>query len=289
MDYFFISTDHLEDQIWFRDKEDFLTGMNYVAVVTELTHVRVLAFVLMSNHVHFVLESSRDEAMSFILEFKRLYSYYLSRKDGTKELLRRNGIDIQNVGLEKESLERSIAYVLMNPVAANIVLHPSEYPWGSGDAYFQMKERKGRLLGSMTTRSRRLLLHTKAMLPDNWILGDERQCIMPASFIQAGFVESLFRTPSRMNYFLNTSSKARRRLESGKGLPSFRDQVILAALPDLYHTLFQKREWNELTLEEQGEMSREVKRRFSADVGQLARVIGLSYSEMASCLDRASI
>ena len=127
-DCYLVSTDHLEDQIWFRDDADFKVGMNYVALIAAMMGIRILAFVLMSNHVHFVLEGTREEALAFITEFKRRYSKYVQRKYGIRELLRSNGVDIRPVGLEEESLERAIAYVQMNCVAANICVHPLQYP-----------------------------------------------------------------------------------------------------------------------------------------------------------------
>ena len=39
MRYFFISTKHLEQRLWFKDSEDFKAGMNYVAVVVAMTDI----------------------------------------------------------------------------------------------------------------------------------------------------------------------------------------------------------------------------------------------------------
>jgi hypothetical protein len=99
-------------------------------------------------------------------------------------------------------------------------------------------------------------------------------------------VESLFRTPMRMNYFLNNSSKAKRRLDSEKGSPTFRDQIILAAIPDLCSSLFRKSSVNELTEDEQVELLKQLRFRFSANVNQLGRVTGLSYEKVTDLLNR---
>ena len=123
--FFLITTDHLEDRLWFRDEEDFRTAMNYVAIAAFVSGVMVLAFILMSNHVHFVVACSWERAEHFIKNFKRLYAAYYWRKYGINELLRRNGVDIREVRESDESLERAIAYVLMNSVAANICFEPS--------------------------------------------------------------------------------------------------------------------------------------------------------------------
>ena len=70
MTFYLITTDHLETRLWFRDEEDFKTGMNLVAVMTYSVGVKVLAFILMSNHVHFVLEGE-EENVTFFSTFLR--------------------------------------------------------------------------------------------------------------------------------------------------------------------------------------------------------------------------
>ena len=64
-----VTTQHLEDGLWFRSEADFKTGMNYVAVLAAEGSVFVLAFILMSNHVHFVLYGVRNDILWFINEF----------------------------------------------------------------------------------------------------------------------------------------------------------------------------------------------------------------------------
>ena len=68
-------------------------------------------------------------------------------------------------------------------------------------------------------------------------------------------------------------------------MPAFRDQSILAVLPDLCRSLFQKESFLHLQPEEQVELARQIRFRFSADANQIARVCGLSYAEAARLLD----
>ena len=285
MTFFLITTDHLETRLWFLDDDDFKTGMNYVATVAFMFGVRIIAFILMSNHVHFVLECTRELALRFITEFKRLYSRYLNQRHGTKELLRGNGVDIQELRLGDESLERAIAYVQMNCVAANICLEPAAYPWGTGRTFFQVSAKRGQCLGALSARRKNKLLHSKMILPAGWMLGEDGY-ILPESYVPVRFVESLFRTPRRMQYFLQSSSKAKRVLDRiEKDLPAFRDQVILAAIPDLCHSLFQKRSIDELDIQQRTELARQIRYRFSADIHQIARVSGIPYQQIAILLE----
>ena len=307
--YWLITTEHLEDALWFRDDEDFITGMNYVAIQAALTPgVIVLVFILMSNHVHFVLYGTREEVETFVNEFKKRYSVYYSARWGIKKFLKHNGLDIKEIPYNDEAPERAIAYVQMNCVAANICLHPGQYPWGTGNCFFNPSAMRtnpsmdstGPVTGSrqiqsiqtgytrvgdLSARSRQRLLHsTCTKLPANWQIGPEG-FILPQEYVDVKAVERLYRTPKRFNYFLNTSSKARKRLETEQHLPAFQDQVILAALPDLCRSLFGKDTFAELSSEEQAECMRQIRFRFSADVNQVARICGLTYAYAASRMD----
>lgn len=285
MTFFLITTDHLETRLWFRDNEDFKVGMNLVASTASLVGVSVLAFILMSNHVHFILACSEEQAQRFITEFKRVYSRYLSGKYRAKELLRRNSIDIQALALGDESLERAIAYVQMNCVAANICMDPAAYLWGTGGCFFRGSSRMGQRLGSLSARARYRLLHSKVDLPSEWIVGDAGY-VLPESYVNVKFVESLFRSPKRMLYFQMNSSKAKRVLSRmDQALPSFRDQAILAALPDLCLSLFREREVQALTDNQQAVLVEQIRRRFSADINQIARVTGLSHEKLVRYFD----
>jgi hypothetical protein len=285
MYFYLITTDHLEDRLWFRDEEDFKTGMNYAATVAFLAGVNILAFILMSNHVHFVLECSGERARAFITEYKRLYSHYLSTKYRAAELLRRNSIDIQRLEPGDESLERAIAYVQMNCVAANICMNPADYRWGTGSTFFQPAPGMGRPLGSFSRRAQIRMLHSRVELPSDWTIGEEGY-VLPGAYVGVRFVERLFRTPKRMNYFLVNSSKAKRRLAlKEEGLPSFRDQVILAAIPDLCRTLFHQQEVADLNGEQQSVLVSQIRRRFSSDINQIARVTGIPLSDAARMLE----
>ena len=281
-----ITTEHLKAGLWFRDEEDYKVGMNFVAIQAYASRVVVLSFTLMSNHVHFVVKAeSKKDAEAFIEGFKHRYSLYLRRKYGVKEFLRGNGVQIDFISPYDEDPEKAIAYVEMNCVAANICSHPSQYPWGTGCLFFDQRKPDGRPLGSFSKRACKRLLHTDVeSLPDNWLIGADGH-ILPQNYVDVEAVQAFFRTPQRMNWFLTNSSKAKKRLEADDNLPAFRDQVILAAVPDLCQSLFGKRKFSQLTRDEQVEFVRQLHFRFSAHVNQIARVCGLTYEQAARLMD----
>ena len=283
-EFYLVTTDHLETAIWFKDDADYKMGMNLVAVLCAVLHVDMLGFILMSNHVHFVLSCTRKDAQFFINEFKRRYSIYMRNKYGVKEMLRENSVDIQPLNIGDESLERALAYVQMNCVAANICLQPSDYPWGTGPAFFRTTFLKGKRLSEVSIRKQYQLFHTRLKLPNEYIVSDDGY-IIPASYCNVRFVESLFRTPKRMTFFLLNSSKAKARLNAESIIPAFKDQVIVSAIADLCVTLFRKRSIDDLIDLQRKELLKQLRFRFSANINQLCRVTGLSYEEAARLLD----
>ena len=315
MGYWLVTTEHLEDRLLFRDFRDFVVGMNYVAVQSFKCRVFVLAFVLMSNHLHFVLQCPREKAETFLHGYKTAFSRYLWKKYGSREHLRRLKVDVKPI-VGEEALEWAIAYVQMNPVAANICVSPFDYRWGTGSTFFRpvievgekqgrldmnacgncpgdgitfggMVPEKGRSLNVMSERERMRVLHSRAEVPGAWMVGDEGY-VLPGSYIRKDIVESAYRTPRRMRFFLQNSSKAKQRIETGEEcMPAFRDQVILAAVPDLCQSLFRRRSVDDLAENQLVELLRQLRFRFSAGANQLARVTGLSYENAARYLDGA--
>ena len=284
--YYLVTTDHLEEGLWFRDEKDFIAGMNFVAIQAFASKVTVLAFILMSNHVHFIVRGKWADIKAFINGLKSRHSRYLHNKYGTFEFLRRNGCEIKEVSSFEEGLEKAVAYSQMNSVAANICSHPSQYPWGTGPLFFSASKRTGKRLGDLTKRAKIRLFHScDVNLPADWLVGEEGY-ILPESYVDIQFVESLYRTPKRMNYFYVNSSKAKRKMDSSDdNRPAFKDQVILAALPDLYRSLFQKQRFEELSTVEKTESLRQIRFRFCSNVHQIARVTGLTYEAAARMLD----
>ncbi|MBO6096186.1 MAG: hypothetical protein J6P56_02585 [Bacteroidales bacterium] len=66
---------------------------------------------------------------------------------------------------------------------------------------------------------------------------------------------------------------------------AYKKGTLTVALPDLCRSLFGKDKFKELLPEEQTELMRQIRFRFSADVNQIARVCGLSYAEAARMID----
>lgn len=286
MGLFLITTEHLENRVWFRDDEDFKAGMNYVPVVAEATGVTILSFILMSNHVHFFIQcSGGDLAKLFIDRYKTQYSLYFFKKYKVKNLLDSNGVTIREIELSNESPECAAAYVQMNPVAANICSRPESYPWGTGNCFFNPDIRKYKRLGDYSARAQARLLHSKVELNQYFEVFEEGY-INPRSYVDVQYVESLFRSPKRMNYFLMNSSKAKALRE--KKLTdsfSFSDQVLIMATNEMCRYQYQNKNVQDLSRNELEDLAHTLRSFFRSDANQISRILGLTYSECVDILD----
>ena len=283
MKFFLITTDHQSDRILFEDDEDFQVAMNYVAVAAFILKVNVLSFILMSNHVHFVIQCTEAEAKAFIDKFKQLFGHHYYKKYNVKGFLRKLGVDIQELKMGDESLHRGIAYTQMNCVAANITPSPLVYPWGTGSIFFNAYTPEGTRLSSLSGREQCRTLKTNVKLPQNYYVCNNGY-ILPKCYVPFRFVESLFRTANRYSYFLNNSSKARKHKEKDSA-PSFRDQIVRPAMRDLILSLFRETSIDNLSQEQRAELMRQMQRRFSSDAKQLARTSGLPLKEVDALLN----
>lgn len=89
------------------------------------------AYVLMTNHVHLLITPHQEEGISKVMQMVgRYYVQYFNhcyQRTGTlwEGRYKATLIDSENYLLS------CMRYIEMNPVHANMVQHPSEYPWSS--------------------------------------------------------------------------------------------------------------------------------------------------------------
>ena len=78
MEYFHVYTKGLNKNLLFSCDEDFIYGMNLIPKCLRGTDIRLLAFCLMDNHLHFILGAPRDACNRFIVNYKRNLGAFLA-------------------------------------------------------------------------------------------------------------------------------------------------------------------------------------------------------------------
>ena len=112
-------------------EDDYRFFLDYLAKLGKRFHCSLHAYVLMSNHFHLLLSSDLPNGPSLLMKFLgQRYVQYVNR------VYKRSGSLWE--GRFRSSLVQTQHYVLgcyryieMNPVRANMVKHPIDYPWSS--------------------------------------------------------------------------------------------------------------------------------------------------------------
>lgn len=92
--------------------------------------MKVYAWCLMSNHVHFIVEPEKEDSLSKVFQFTNMrYSHYFNKKKGSKGHLWQGRF--YSIPLDEEHLYEGIRYVELNPLRAKMVNYVNEYYWSS--------------------------------------------------------------------------------------------------------------------------------------------------------------
>ena len=285
--YYHVYTKGLEDDVIFRNREDFVAGMNYVPVSLKNAGVDVIVFVLMSNHFHFLVHGDKLSALKFIDSYKRLISRYVRNVHGVAKLLRTVDTGCSETDMNDDALKRLIAYILNNPVKAGVNCFPQNYEWGSGKCYFSNIDytRNSRPLSELGTRERRNLLHSRAILEDNYLINSQGY-VEPESYIRKDLVEKIFRSARSFEYFLSTSSREQRRDSSEESkLFVFSDTLVLAGVNEILEKRYESLDVSELSEFNRTKLILELRKLFNAPPKQIARVLGLPLREVVNSLN----
>ena len=279
--YYHVSSHGLEKNDIFKNREDFIAGMNDVAICLIGCPISILAFCLMSNHFHFILYGTYEECRIFVQEYKRKCAMRMRRSAGEVKGLK--GVQVQIDEIDSmEYLRNAIAYVLRNPLAAGIFLMPYHYPWSSASLYFSNHAvMGGELLCAMSERKRNRILKSCLSVPDNYRI-DAQGVILPGCYVDVQAVERIFGHPSRLMHFL--ARKIESDIELHMGIADkviMTDQDILTQLPVLIREHFSKDCLEQLSVEQRIKLCPLLKRNFGAGAKQIARLTRLGVDVVA--------
>ena len=264
-----VCTDGMSRDILFKDDKDFVKGMNAVAVCKQSSGIVILCFCLMSNHVHFILKGPYEECVRFIRLYKQRVNLLLGGKN--------SDISVRQVDTP-DYLKNAIAYVLRNPVAARLSVMPGEYRWGSGSCYFadaSIHGRRLRKVSSVGIAERRKLFNTREVLPDSFLITDDG-LILPQCYVDFKAVESLYRTPAAMLYYLARNVDMEAELATGiLRKARYSDQELYNSATVLGSSMFRKNGLSHLTIEEKLSLAKALRQRYGISARQLSRLLGI--------------
>ena len=131
-----------EGRAVFRDDQDKSLFLELLVKVQKLTRVRVLAFCVLDNHYHLVMQNTTGKMPGFFKQLNGQYAVYFRKRYGGKGYVFQDRYKSMLVQ-DDSYLKIGIAYVLGNPVKAGLVKRFDLYPWSSGSLYFKRKASDG--------------------------------------------------------------------------------------------------------------------------------------------------
>ena len=276
--YFHCASKGLEDDVLFASRAQFIAGMNRVGLCSlTVREIIIFAFVLMDNHVHFILYGTEEDCRRFMAQYKRLTCIYSVNSDGKRqEDFEYDCWLIPN----KEKLMEKICYVLRNPFVAGMKVLPTNYLWGSGPLMFTLERpQQFRPLGDTSEYARRKLFGTKKDIPSDWLVNDEG-LIWPGSYTDVNRAESVFGSASRFMYELGRKNEDLINQEMYGGTISLRDSDLIPVLERIAGNVFGDGSLDCLTVDERLELIREARKAGNTDIKQLGRILHIKYQDL---------
>lgn len=278
--YFHICTDGRALPWMFQDEKDFIAGINRIAICHLRTCLEIIAFVLMDNHVHFVLYGTMPQCKAFINLYKRLTGKWILTKYGIGDYLR--GLPTEILRIEnEESLLNTLAYLDRNPPMAGYRYMHSEYPWGSSKYLFRDTkttddEESWKPVSTYTRRALRSILNSKVEIPGNWLI-NESGMIHPKSFLNIRKLEACYKTPIRYAYFLAKKIEGivEQDLQHSQKL-FIPDKELRPIVRKMARELFSTENITELDVKDRLLIAKRLRYNYASTLKQISRMVHLS-------------
>lgn len=273
--YYHICSQGLEKGLIFSCEEDFISGVNDIAVCILKFDVIIVCYCLMSNHFHFILYGERQACCEFAAEYKRRCGIRLRLSRLEVNALGNLQLSINEIK-DGEYLENAIAYVLRNPLAARINVMPHHYAWSTANIYFRGDSvLDGTPVNELSERKRHRILKTKVILPDHYMVNDKGM-ILPESFVDPKPLETIFRHPSRLMFALARKVEPEVELEFGiADRVSYTDAELKSLINEFIATEFGVSGMSALSIEQKLRLCTVMRRNFNASVKQISRITRL--------------
>ena len=273
-----LHTTPIEDDVLFADEKDFILVNNMIAISALRAGCKILAFAIMSNHLHFIIEGSQAECMAF---FEDLYAqlYRLFRRYGKGDLVKRMHPGLTPITSLKQ-LRDEIAYVIRNPFVVRYDVNPFSFRWCSGFLYFNPMLDKGGV-SAATLKGRALREFTRSRLLDEI---DSRILVKdgvanPASFVDYERAMEFFDNARQFVMWVlkNVEGQVETALKYGER-PNLNDEEMLSITFKICKSVFLTNSPKDLPLEKKKQLALKLKNEYYGSNSQVARCANLPIS-----------
>ena len=268
-------------EIIFTSNDDFITGMNIIAVCTKLSdNVKLLTFEIMTNHIHLTVSSSKQDAQDYFELIKMFLSRSFKSRSRTIDWSKfvANPRKINSL----DDLRNVIIYNNRNGFVANPLWTPFSYPWGANRYYFnpdawELAQLKAK---PMTVNEIRRLTHSRVADKVKGLLCLDGYAL-PVSFCDIKAGERLFRDASHYFSKLSRSIETSREIarEIGESI-FYNDSELYASICALCRKQYGEAVPSRITAQQKIEMARTMRFEYNASAKQIQRVLKLDTSTL---------
>lgn len=274
--FYHLHTKPLETELIFQDDEERKVAINFIGIIAREVHIDILAFVLMSNHFHFILRGSEVDGLEFFHRLKKRLSYFLARKGrpGVLDAV----VPKMSAITTLSQFRNEIAYVIRNPYVVVVDVNPLAYPWSSGYLYFNpfLPHLGSKPVSELTFRERRSITRSSDAVLDSSFKVREGM-IAPECFVHYQLVEQLFPHARKFTWWVFKNVEAQ--VEVAGSLdehPNLSDDELFVVTMRICENHFCKKSTRELSEQEKKKLAVKLKNDWYASNAQIARLSGLS-------------
>lgn len=274
--FFHICTDGNSLDWMFKDTLDFIAGMNRSGISGFISGAKIIYFVLMDNHVHFLLHGSISVCKDFIVTFKKLTGMHIYSKYGLNNYLQHVPTEIIRINSLAHLLD-TIAYFDRNPTASGWKYIPQDYPWGLGRFMFRRPCEATpscvRKLNSLSLRAQRNMFGTHRVLPQDWTI-DEQGLIDPRCYVDITSVEKLFKSPGKYMYHLSKKLEGEIEKDFNTSVSTFmQDKDLRPIVEKVSQELFGTRDMRSLNINSKITLARKLRYEYASPLKQISRML----------------
>ncbi|MFC1809855.1 transposase [Candidatus Omnitrophota bacterium] len=123
----------------FLDEGDYLTYCSHINHYSRKYNVKILAYCLMTNHVHFIVIPPHEESLARMFNTAHMrYSQHMNKKNKERGHLWQGRFF--SCIMDEDHIMRGVRYIERNPVRAKMVRHAGKYRWSSAGAHMGKRE-----------------------------------------------------------------------------------------------------------------------------------------------------
>ena len=275
--FYHLSTKPLENGVIFECEEEKKVAINLIAILAKETHVEILAFAIMSNHLHFIIQGELVDGIEFFRRLKKRLSNYLARR-GRAGVMECVDVDPDTPVISTLTQFRNeIAYVIRNPYVARTDVNPFAYPWCSGCLYFNplLDSLRSKSVDELSDKEKREITRaTDPRLDPTFRVRDGM--IAPESFVNFRLVERLFPNARKYAWWVMKNVEAQHEVATRMGeQPNLNDDELFVMAQQLARREFSYDSVKEMPYQQRKELGLLLKNKWSASNAQVARIAQL--------------